>query len=240
MFRPVKQNRAFEEIILQIEELILAGEINPGDKLPSERMLVEMFRVSRGSLREAFRALEQKRLITVKTGADGGAYVCDIGTEQIKDNLDFLLRYQKVTLKDLSEFREEVEGVVVEKATQKASKEDIDTLELLLKSMKDSIDKGEDWIKIRKQDVNFHQYLARISGNIVYESVLQTIYENINRYFDEFLPKSESIAGKTYRDLCAILKAIETRNCDTAKSLTRQHIRRFSKIMKSTKCHAAQ
>ena len=59
----------------QIEALILDGGLKAGDKLPGERQLTEIFKVSRGTLREAFRALEQKRLIEIRTGMNGGAFV---------------------------------------------------------------------------------------------------------------------------------------------------------------------
>jgi GntR family transcriptional repressor for pyruvate dehydrogenase complex len=75
MFREIKQSRAFEEVVSQVQESILRGEFKPGDRLPSERKLGEIFKVSRGTLREAFRALEQKGLITVGTGVHGGAFV---------------------------------------------------------------------------------------------------------------------------------------------------------------------
>jgi len=72
MFKQAKQNRAFEDVIFQIQDAILQGSLKVGDKLPSERQLREIFKVSRGTLREALRAMEQKGLITIKTGVQGG------------------------------------------------------------------------------------------------------------------------------------------------------------------------
>ena len=122
MFLQAKQNRAFEDIILQIQEAILQRKLNVNDRLPSERKLQGIFKVSRGTLREALRALEQKGLITIKTGVQGGAVICPIDTKQMSKSLDLLLRHQKISLRELAEFREAVEGFVAAKAAQKAKK----------------------------------------------------------------------------------------------------------------------
>ena len=54
-FRAARQNRIFQDIVEQIQEAILSGQFKPGDVLPSERELKEMFQTSRGTLREADR-----------------------------------------------------------------------------------------------------------------------------------------------------------------------------------------
>lgn len=96
MFKHASQNRTFENVIFQIQESILEGKLKQGEKLPSERNLREIFKVSRGTLMEALRALEQKKLIEIKTGVNGGAFVRQVDTLQISESLDLLLRYQKI------------------------------------------------------------------------------------------------------------------------------------------------
>ncbi len=59
-FRKAKQSRIFQDVVNQIQEAILDGHLNAGDKLPSERELGEMLGTSRGTLREALRVLEPK------------------------------------------------------------------------------------------------------------------------------------------------------------------------------------
>jgi GntR family transcriptional repressor for pyruvate dehydrogenase complex len=65
--------RLFEQAVDQIKELIMEGELQPGDKLPSETHLSRELDVSRSSIREALRALESQGIIEVRSGA--GAYV---------------------------------------------------------------------------------------------------------------------------------------------------------------------
>jgi GntR family transcriptional repressor for pyruvate dehydrogenase complex len=205
MFKQAKQNRTFEDVIFLVQEAILQRSLKVGDKLPSERNLLEIFRVSRGTLREALRALEQKKLITIKTGSRGGAFVCDINTRQMSESLDLLLQYQKVSLRELAEFRENVEGMVAAKAAKRAKSEDLKQLSLVVESIENHLNANElRWDEIMTDGRQFHLHLARIAGNRVFESVLFTIYDNINRYFECFLPRDIKILKKNYQDLYQI------------------------------------
>src|SRR6185369_12119028 len=98
MFHKVKQNRVFQDVVEQIQEAIVSGKLAAGSLLPAERELKERFEVSRGTLREALRVLEQKGLIQIKTGVSGGPIVKGVGTEQMSESLAPLIRYQKVSV----------------------------------------------------------------------------------------------------------------------------------------------
>jgi DNA-binding FadR family transcriptional regulator len=232
MFQQAKQSRTFEDIISQIQESILDGRLREGDKLPGERTLREVFRVSRGTLREALRALEQKGLVTIKTGAHGGACICPINNKQMSESLDLLLRHQKISLKELAESREAVEGFVAARAAKRAKKADVGQLTAILRSIRTLLDAREfDWKKVIAEDSEFHLRLARIAGNRVFESILETVYKNISRYFDLFLSRERSLQEKNYQDLCKIVEAIEKRDAEKAGALVQDHVRYFNRIM---------
>ncbi len=73
MFKKIKQNRMFEVIVDQVFEAMLRGDLKPNDKLPSEKELGQIFGVSRVTVREAIRSLEQFGAIEVRQGSMGGA-----------------------------------------------------------------------------------------------------------------------------------------------------------------------
>jgi len=232
MFREAKQNRIFQDVVDQIQEAILQGRLKAGNKLPSERELQEIFQTSRGTLREALRVLEQKGLITIKTGVSGGAFVNALTTHQVSESLDLLIRYERVSLRDLAEFREGVEGIVAGLAVERAKKEDIQYLKNLLAEAKTNLDEGSShWDDFIQVDNQLHMALAHIAGNPIYESVLQTIYDNIHRYFDQFLPREEEILRENYRDLREIVKAVEKGQAAQAHLLVQNHVYRFNRLM---------
>ncbi|MCK7504178.1 MAG: GntR family transcriptional regulator [Desulfobacterales bacterium] len=98
MFQTAKPTKVFQEVVAQIEEAILAGRIETGQTLPSERELKEMFQISRGTLREALRVLEQKGLIEIRLGVGGGSVVRAVDAGRVSESLGLLIRSQKVSL----------------------------------------------------------------------------------------------------------------------------------------------
>ena len=73
MFSPIKNTKVYEQVIDQIKNMIDEGNLKKGDKLPSERSLVEQLKISRASIREALRALEVIGLIECRQGE--GSYI---------------------------------------------------------------------------------------------------------------------------------------------------------------------
>ena len=75
LFTPAKTQRASEAIYNQIYPKIVSGELKPGDRLPPERELAEMFQRSRPVVREALRMLQQDGLLETSVGSAGGAVI---------------------------------------------------------------------------------------------------------------------------------------------------------------------
>ena len=187
MFQRAKQSRIFQDVVDQIQEAILDGDLKTGDTLPPERELREMFKVSRGTLREALRVLEQKGLIEIKLGVSGGAVVKKLSIQEVSQSLDLLIRYQRVSLRHLAEFREGVEGLVAGLAVERATPEDVSALKELVREAESHLtNKASGWDAVIRLDNEFHMKMARIAGNPIYELVLRIIYDNIHRYFDKF------------------------------------------------------
>ena len=232
MFTQAKQSRVFQDVIYQIEEAILKGKLKAGDRLPAERELKEIFRTSRGTLREALRVLEQKGLIAIKTGANGGPVVKEVTTRQVSESLGLLIRYQKIPLKDLAEFREGVEGIVAGLAAQRAKRRDKEHLKKLLEDARRHLEKGVTrWDEFIDVDNAIHMALACIAANPVYESVLRMVHDNIVRYYNRFLERKEEIMEENYKDLCHIVRAVEKGDQETARHVVSDHVKRFNRFM---------
>jgi DNA-binding FadR family transcriptional regulator len=233
MFQTAKQTKVFQDVVEQIQEAIFDGRLETGQTLPAERELKTMFNISRGTLREALRVLEQKGLIEIKLGVGGGSIVKAVDTEQISESLGLLIRSQKVSLNHLAQFREDVEGIIAAHAAQWHGQEDIKKLKQLLAKALQCVERGRSrrnaFIDIDKQ---IHMAIAEITGNPIYISVLHSIHENIHRYYDRFLSMAQPELEENYRDLCEIVAAIENSRADRARELAQQHVKRFNRYMK--------
>lgn len=236
VFQKAKQVRVFQNVAGQIEDAIIEGKMIPGTKLPPERELTEMLGVSRGTVREALRALEQKGLIEIKLGVNGGAMVKPLNTDQLSESLGLLIRHQKISLDHLAEFREGVEGNVAGLAAERAGKADIQRLKKLLDEGKSCLDEEPfNWEAFVQVDEKFHIALPQIAQNPIYISVLQMVHDNIHRYYLSFLPKEEPVQKENYQDLCDIVRAVEQGKANEARSLAMHHVRKFYRYMKKEK-----
>ena len=133
-------------------------------------------------------------------------------------------------MKELTEFREDVEGLIVEKAAKKATKEKVNELKSYLSSIKDEIQVGlPSWGKIVELDKLFHLSLVHMVNNRMYESVLYSVYDNINSYLEKFLPKNVAVLKNNYKELYRIAKAIENRDPEKARFYFKQHVKPYYK-----------
>jgi DNA-binding FadR family transcriptional regulator len=224
MFEKISRpSRIYQGVANQIEQAVLEGRLKPGEKLPSERVLAESFDVSRRTLREAFRVLEQRGLIEIsKSGAVARMAV----TDKLSEDLTLLLRYNKVPWKHLIEFRLEVESIVTKIAVKRATKKDIAYLESLIDEGKKLIKASElDWKRLVEIDLQIHLALARFAKNPLFEWILRILIDNLYRYYESFVKNPDNFARDSFKDMLKLVAAVKKRDEKSAISITRDHLR---------------
>lgn len=229
MFKTVKQSRAYQDVVEQIQEAIIAGTLKPGSQLPAERDLKEQFGISRGTLREALRVLEQKGLIEIRTGVAGGSIIRELHSETLSENLGLLIRNRAVSLRDLAEFREGMEGGVAALAAQRAGGNDRALLGRLLAEAEGHLGEGRNgWDAFVRTDEQIHMALARISGNQLFITVMESLYHNIHTYYETYLPWGEALLLENFSDLKNIVAAVTAGDAEKAREHAQGHVRRFN------------
>lgn len=232
MFRAAKQNKIFQDVVDQIQEAILSGKLKPGDVLPSERELKEMLEVSRGTLREALRVLEQKGLIQIKLGVGGGAVIQDASIRPVSESLALLIRHQKVSLNHLAEFRAGVEGEAAAHAAKRISATEAQQLKNLLDlahaCAKQEENRTQDFLRADKA---IHLNLAAITNNPISIFVHQSIHDNIDRYYERFLVMDAETMHENLQDLEHIVDAVVHGDAQRARELATEHVYRFTAYM---------
>lgn len=227
MFKAVKSNRIFQDVVDQIQDAILSGQIAPGEKLPPERELKETFSVSRGTLREALRVLEQKGLIVIQLGAGGGAIVREITAGLVTDSLSLLLRNQHVPIDQLQEFRKDIECNIARLAAERSTDADVRDLQAILTKAQTSLEERHGWEAYVDADAKLHLTLARISGNTVYACIQRAIHENINLYYAEYLEHEEVELRNHLKDLKGVVEAVGNHDGDAAEAIMTTHLCRL-------------
>lgn len=181
-FKPISQKRVFAEIADQIRQLILSKQLNPGDKLPSERELAIQFKTGRISVREALRTLEQAGFIYIKQGSEGGSFVREADISLISESIYDLIRRVDVNLEDISDIRFAVESLIIQKAIERITKEDLKQLnkivresEMILKNWNNGIKSENDLDTLTAANADFHMMLAKISKNVILELFMEIL-----------------------------------------------------------------
>ncbi len=222
------ENRRFHHVVDQLQEAILSGDLKPGDGLPSEMKLKEMFETGRGTIREALRMLEQKGLIDIRVGAGGGIFVRDMGIEKITEHLKMLIQFKKVNVTHITTFREGVEGSVAALAAEKANKEDVEVLRSSLSEIKKLMTRDNSyWHRFIDIDIEIHLTIAKIAANPIYEAVIEMIHQDILGSTAHFSEKNQKVLQQNYEDLKGIVDAIAAKDSEKAKNLARLHVNRF-------------
>ena len=128
-FAPAKTKRACEVIYDQIYNKIVQGELEPGDRLPPERVLAEQFQRSRPSVREALRMLQQNGLIRIDIGSAGGSIVQGFSVSGLEKNLKDMIDSGVFSLQELKDYRIVNDMGCARLAAQNRTAEDIAALE---------------------------------------------------------------------------------------------------------------
>lgn len=221
--KPIKTRKIYEEIVEQIKQLIAEGHLKPGDKLPSERDLVESFRVSRASIREALSALEMMGLLEVKTGE--GTFIKQIKAESVMTPLAWALSLEKGSVLELLEVRKMIEvqavGYAAERATEKELRELADTLETMKSNLTHSS------IVSEKADLKFHYNISRATHNKITIRLMDTIADHVHHMIRA--TRAKLYEGKytpelLYEEHEKIYEAIKARDAVQAREQMLKHL----------------
>lgn len=225
-----------ENLVKQLEDAILSGTYQPGEKLPPSSKLEAVLGASRGTLREALRILQQKGLVESRVGVKGGVFVREANVDPVAEGLAQLMRLKKISLDDLAGFRQVIEPGLIERVAQRITAADIDTLKGYLAGLRKQTDRGADgWHGFLDVEVKLRKELIRISDSLLYDAVLTPIHDNIFSYAASTISGEDADVEEAFDDWTQIVDALA--NGDTARAVfyTRDHIRRYAARMKRGK-----
>lgn len=214
--------RLSEELSSELQRRIGRGEIKPGDRLPTEKVLGETFGVSRAVVREAIARLKADGLIVSRQGS--GAFVAD-SPKSI--NLRFWQGADPELdeLRSIFELRAMVEGAVAELAAQRRDNADLGAMAEHLQAMDDAIANGTDGTQA---DDGFHIALARATHN----SYVGRLVEFLGQHFSDSRKLSwrgtrRALAHpqEAQREHRALFDAIVSGNAEEARSRALDHLR---------------
>ena len=170
--RPRRPGRVSETIASRITKQISDGALRPGEKLPAERDMAERFRTSRVSVREAYRSLEELGLLTIRRGAEGGAFITDLDHKPVIRSFSLMLRLGKTTHEEIAEACLLVEPPIARLAARRARADDLARLDELVSRRERALEERGD---AGPFDLDFHRVVAACARNLALKSLVDAL-----------------------------------------------------------------
>lgn len=199
------RSRSLTSLVQQeLERRILAGDILPGDKLNENDVATEL-NVSRGPVREAFRALEQAGL--VRTEKNRGVFVRQVSLEEADE---------------IYELRAGLDELIGRLAAERASDGQVAELRALVVQMQEAAS-AKDVDAYYPLNIRFHDRLAQLAGNGTLLAAYRRLINELHLYRRRTLALGHDSFPKSTRQHADIVEAIAARNATLAGELLYQH-----------------
>lgn len=225
-FDEVKRSVLAEDIAGKVLELIREKRLEPGDKLPAERQLAAIMKVSRPSLREALRALSLMNIIEIKPGS--GAYVTSLEPKLLVEHLDFVFSLDDSTFLQLFEARKILEVGIAGIAATHISDAELEVLEREFEKAESCIDNPTEFLDA---DIRLHEMIAKAARNPILERFMVSV-SRLGRASRARTAEAEDVRYQTLEDHRAILDALHARDRTMAENAMLSHLAHIEKRLR--------
>jgi DNA-binding FadR family transcriptional regulator len=217
-----------------VRDRIVRGELQDGDALPSENILMGQFGISRPTLREAFRILEAEALITVRRGARGGARVHPPSPEVAARYAALVLQHRGATFRDLQEARVILEAPIPGLLAARPDREQIaDRLDALLAETEEKADDPEAMVGLHFE---FHRQVVASTGNPVVEllaDMVEGVFEGAGWSYLQRRDRDDADRNrrKALRAHARLVGLVRAGDAEGATSLWHKHLCEVGKFL---------
>ena len=215
--RPPK--KLYTEIVHRIRGLIQEDELGPGSRLPAERKLAQQFGVSRNSVREAIKQLEEGGILESRVGA--GTYVAARDKETLVRALARELERGKARIREIFEIRTMLEPQIAGLAATRISAAHLKSLENIVRKQEQVVGNVKTFTAL---DTRFHTLLVQAAGNQVLEQVMITLRHILKESRSAPL-MTTARQHASIKGHLALVNALKNRDPQSAIRAMHEHIR---------------
>lgn len=175
-YKPIKRDSLSKQVSDKLEKMIESGEYEVGQKIPTEPELMNMFQVSRNTIREAVQSLTWAGILEVRQGA--GTYV----RASSQFNANMKKKFETESIADLSEARNCIEVTIAHLAASRRREDDIEVLKSAYEKRRE-LKAG--CKENTKADIEFHMAIAAACHNPILIDLYTSIFDYIESYIEE-------------------------------------------------------
>jgi DNA-binding FadR family transcriptional regulator len=218
-FRPVAARNTFEETVERLAHAVKLGVVQPGDRFPPERVLAPQLGISRVTLREALRALEQAGYVESRRGRNGGAYVTRLGgVPGTARTAKRIIKQLGDRLTDTLQFRRALEPAAAQLAAERAGEVETQQLVTLAERAATGAPSG-----YRAADLRLHVAVAEVTGCPSLVEAVAKIQTQLSDLLGAF-PLVEGQLKHSDQQHAAIVSAIRRGQPGAARERMEEHL----------------
>lgn len=162
--RKMRRIKLSDQVAEELRRWIARENLGPKDRLPPEKVLMQHFGCSKGTIREALKALEVEGLLVMQSGANGGPEIQATSTETVIQQMRQYFHFQQLDFKDVYELRKKLEVMLADNVVGKLNEDHFRRLEANIETCRRAIRDDEREIG-REVEVEFHNILAEACDN---------------------------------------------------------------------------
>ncbi len=221
---PINRQKLSDQVFDRLWAMIVSGELAPGDAFPSERSLMDRFRVGRPAVREAMQALSNKGVITISQGERSRVNELNAGIAvgQVDEIAKLLLSTEPSNLAHLKQVRKILETGTVSLAAERCTGDDAQRLRDLIEAQRQELNNAEGFIKA---DIAFHVAIAGLSGNPLLQVVIRAMLTWLLEYYTPLLHWSGR-ESTTLLEHSRLVDHLEAQDATRAVDLIKEHLDR--------------
>jgi DNA-binding FadR family transcriptional regulator len=221
---PIRRRKLCDEIAERLMARIRDGALAPGEPLPSERELMDLYGVGRPSVREALQALEHAGIVEISHGERARVAVpsAEALVAQVARGAHHLLRVQPETLPHVRDARVLLEVGTARRAAERATPDDVRALRARLDAQRVVRERQDAFVAA---DMAFHRELARISGNPIFPALVEALFDWARTEY-RALVRAPGAEALTLEEHGRLVAAIEAGDADAAEAAMRAHLTR--------------
>ncbi|WP_020559767.1 FadR/GntR family transcriptional regulator [Thiofilum flexile] len=216
-----------DQIVDAVKRWIVVKDIQPGERLPNEKALMELFECSKGTVREALKSLEVQGLITVKTGPNGGAVLAQVPYPLASQMLRNYLHFQAFEGTDIYQLRRLVEPEIARLVVPLLTEADYAELERLTELCAIPAETIEQRLAQRIAELEFHNLLAERCQNPILAFMgrfLNDLLKDLVIFKKVQLPEQREFSNSNLHYHRELIQAFKRRDTKAVAALMHEHM----------------
>ena len=224
--RPPRSRHKLSDVIVEdVKRWIVAERKQPGDRLPNEKELIDLFGYSKSTVREALKALEVRGLISIRTGPGGGAYLQKVSHEHASEPLRNFLHFHTLDGHHIYQLRKALEPELAASVVGHLTEDQFRRLDENILFCAQPVTNEEEMRAHREAELQFHSILSESCPNPVLAFVCRFLNELLTdlMVYKNALDRDQfGTANVDYHS--KLLTAFKSGRADRARRLMTEHM----------------